>query len=802
MKKIYCLRQVIAALLITGSSVLSPAQAQKTQEQVDAAIADYADRFSPERAYLHYDKHAYSPGETIWFKAYVMNEVLPAIDTKTFYTDFLDDKGNLLQRTVSPMVEAVTNGQFEIPIDYKGEYIFVRAYTRWMLNFDSAFLYTKQIKILGTQTNSTPKQPAVPTIHFFPEGGDAIAGVPNKIVFKANDQWGRPVKVKGTITDAQGKVVDSLRTLHNGMGFFMLIPSEGATYTANWKDEKNVGHTTKLPPIKSSGVSLQVSIAGTTRRFQVNYTPDIARNNDSLHIIGTMFQHEVFRVSKTTAGNEIKGSVPTQSLPTGIVTFTVFDKNWRPLAERITFINNEDAIFTPSFEVQHWGLNKRARNEIKISLPDSIIGSLSVSVTDEAIGRDSTQNIISHLLLTSELRGEVYNPASYFTANTDEMAQKLDLVMLSHGWRRFKWDEVLSGTTPKPLYGKDTAYMTLSGTVYGAIPGQIPAGATVALMVKQKKGEGQLLLVPIQGNGTFNERNTILFDTAQIFYQFQNKDMKNASLQFMTDRLQPPTVRKTVGRFGFAVLADTVGNYRQWLLANEANDIAEKNKIKTLENVIVKSKTKSQVQILDEKYTHGFFSGGDGYQFDLVNDPYAKSALDIFTYLQGKVAGLQINGSGANTTLTWRQGSPALYLDEIQSDVQMISSIPVQDVAYIKVFRPPFMGGFNGGGGAIAIYTRRGGDVQNTPGRGLANNKVEGYTEIREFYSPNYASFSPDHEQRDLRTTLYWNPNIEINANKPVVLTFYNNDVTKAFRVTIEGMSRDGKLAHFEEIME
>lgn len=801
MKKIPQLLQAAFFLVIITIVTDNPVQAQRTQQQVDAAIADFANKYSPERAYLHFDKNSYSPGETIWFKAYVMNEVMPAVESKNFYTDFLDDKGNLLKHTTSPMVEAVTNGQFDIPVEYKGSYIQVRAYTRWMLNFDSAFLFTRQIRILGN-VSTAAKQPPAASIQFFPEGGDAIVGILNKIVFKANDQWGKPVKVKGTITDPAGKVVDSLRTQHDGMGFFMLIPKEGVTYTANWKDEKEVGHTTKLPAAKSSGATIQVAIAGTVRRFQINYTPDIAAANDTIHVIGTMFQHEVFRVAKATSGPEAKGSVPTESLPTGLLTFTVFDKSWKPIAERITFINNEEAVFKPVFEVQHWGLNKRARNEIKISLPDSLIGSLSVSVTDQTIGHDTAQNIISHLLLSSELKGNVYNPAYYFTANTDEMAQKLDLVMLTNGWRRFKWDEVLAGKTPKPLFAKDTSYMTLSGTVYGAIPGQISPGASVVLMLKQKNTEGQVVLVPIDANGTFNDKATVIFDTAQIYYQFQSKELKKATLQFMVDRLQPPTVRSTVGRFGFPMLADTVGNYRQWLLANEANDIAAKNRIKVLENVIVKSKTKSPLQQMDEKYASGLFSGGDGYQFDLVNDPFAKGAIDIFTYLQGKVAGLQISGSGANTSLSWRGGAPALYLDEITSDVSMVSSIAVQDVAYIKVFRPPFFGGFNGGNGAIAIYTRRGNDVKNEPGKGLANNKVEGYSAIKEFYSPNYATFTPDNEQADLRTTLYWNANIEMTSAKPTVLTFYNNDVTKSFRVIIEGMTRDGKLAHIEEIME
>jgi len=228
---------------------------------------------------------------------------------------------------------------------------------------------------------------------------------------------------------------------------------------------------------------------------------------------------------------------------------------------------------------------------------------------------------------------------------------------------------------------------------------------------------------------------------------------------------------------------------------------------KVLEEVIVKSKTKSPVQILDEKYASGLFSGGDGYQFDLVHDPFASSAQSIFTYLQGKVPGLQITvggGPGGAASLNWRGGAPQLYLDEMQSDPSFLSGLNVNDVAYVKVFRPPFFGGAGGGAnGAIAIYTRRGTDVKMDPGKGLANNTVYGYTPIRQFYSPNYGTFDKRNEEKDFRTTLYWNPNVNIVPNKrQVTLTFYNNDVSDFFRVVIEGMSTDGRLLHFEQIME
>jgi hypothetical protein len=124
-------------------------------------------------------------------------------------------------------------------------------------------------------------------------------------------------------------------------------------------------------------------------------------------------------------------------------------------------------------------------------------------------------------------------------------------------------------------------------------------------------------------------------------------------------------------------------------------------------------------------------------------------------------------------------------------------------VALVKVFRPPFMGGFNGANGAIAIYTRKGGDIKSEPGKGLPSSKVFGYSPIKEFYSPNYASFSQRNEQRDIRTTLYWNPGVVTTPqNNKAVVIFYNNDVSSAFRVIIEGMTADGKLAHIEQIME
>jgi hypothetical protein len=804
MKKILSMRKVIIVVCCFIFSCIY-ARAQN----IDSTITIYANRYAQERTYLHYDKSTYAPGETIWFKAYIMQGIFPADESKTFYTDWTDDKGNLLSHNVSPVVDANTNGQFDIPANYNGQYIHVKAYTKWMLNFDSAFLYNKDIRILNKNTGSSTKITIVPAIEFFPEGGDIVADVVNKIAFKANDQWGRPVKIKGVIQNSQGAKIDSLHIIHDGMGYFFLTPKPGENFTAIWsvrtpseKDEKGKEYSTALPAIKPDGVSMQVYLYGNKRNFIVSAAPDAAAKLRIIHLIGTMNQVEVFKVTKDIITGTIKGIIPTADLPTGILTITVFDDHWNPLTERITYVNNEDYLFHPEMVVQHWGLNKRARNEIQISVPDSIVANLSVSVTDADIDADSSSTIISHFLLSSEIKGQIYNPSYYFSNTSDSISQQLDLVMLTHGWRRFAWQEVVKGKLPKIIFPKDTAFLTLSGKIYGATPSQLRAAANIVLIMKQKNTEGKLLIVPVEPNGTFNEPSVLLFDTAHIYYRL-SKGLTDASVQFMEGRLAPS--RNNIAATGIFnnQLGDTSGSYRHFRLSDELMRMLQQYEGKTLENVTVKAKAKSPLEIMDQKYSSGLFAGGDSYQFDLVNDVFATSSRSIFDYLQGKVAGLQISTNGGTPSLQWRGGAPQLFVDEVATDAELVSSISVSDIAYIKVFRPPFFGGGTSGNGAIAIYTRRGDDAKTTPGKGLANNTINGYTIIRQFYSPNYSSFNAANDKKDLRTTLYWNPQVNTTPQKSqVTLVFYNNDISRAFRVVIEGMTKDGRLAHLEQIME
>jgi hypothetical protein len=791
-------------LLFSFTCLLLISTSKSFSQNIDSTIEKYANDYSEPKIYLHYDKSSYAPGETIWYAAYLLNGITPADDCRTLYVDWTDDKGKLLEHNIIPVVYATAAGQYDIPAQYSGRFLHVRVYTRWMLNFDSSFLYNKDIRVISQNSQNATKSSIIPSIQFFPEGGDAVMGVLNKIAFKANDQWGRPVKVKGVVVDNKGTNMDSLHLIHDGMGYFFILPKPGETFKAKWTDEKGTSHTTALPGIEQKGIALQITLAGDKRNFSVSATPGAATEFGMIHMLGTMNQHEVFKFSKDITLGDIKGVIPTSELPSGILTITVFDSDWQPLAERITYVNNGDYTFNAEMSVQHWGLNKRARNEVQITVPDSLPASFSVAVTDADIDTDSSDNIISHLMLTGDLKGQVYNPAWYFANNSDSLAQQLDLVMLTHGWRRFNWTNVIAGKFPKIVYPKDSTYMTLSGIIYGALPSQIRGAGNIILLLKPAKQKNQVVSVPINSDGTFADPQTVLFDSTRIYYQFpKGSGLSDASVRFMQNRLSAfPFNMPATGRY-FDQVADTAGNYRHAMLADSIQKLLSFYKGKVLPTVTIQPKTKTVLEKMDEEYTSGVFSGGDGYQFNVLNDPSVLGLPNILTYLQGKVPGLQINSTGTNPTILWRGSSPLLYLDETPVDINTLTSISVANIAYVKVMRPPFMGSVNGGDGAILIYTKRGSDESGGSGGGLANNIVNGYTSMRQFYAPNYSMITEDNDKRDIRTTLYWNPRIiTTKENNNATFTFYNNDVTNSFRVVIEGMSNDGRLVHIENLME
>ena len=773
-------------------------------QRIDTTLTAYATNYQPERMYVQFDKPAYATGETVWFKAYLMAGILPSDISKNCYTDFYDAAGNLLAHSVFPIVQSSAAGEFIIPDSLIGSAIHMKAYTTWMLNWDTAFLFEKNIQLAQkTPPKNLVKINVTPSLQFFPEGGDAVENLPSRIAFLASDQYGRPVKIKGFVTNQAGAVTDTLKPEHDGMGSVLITYAKGETYTAKWTDEQNVAHQTALPAANSSGATIEIGYATGKKTFIIRRSDDAPDNLKQMHIVATMHQQLVYMANANlTQTASIGGAIPTGELATGILQVTLFGNDWKPVAERVCFVNNNDAVVTPEVGFTELGLGKRKKNTIDISMPDSVVGNLSLSITDKGIGTDSSSSIISQLLLTGDLKGAVYKPQYYFSDNSNGVARHLDLVMLTHGWRRFNWQAIVQGEMPQIKYPADKDYLTFSGKVYGANSTQLRSAGGMFALIEAKDSTRQPVSVSVKPDGTFADPNIVLFDSTKIYYQFTNRAFADmVEVRFMNSVI--PAQKHIVLDKSKMVSLDTSGNARLRFLANQSARLNEMLKGTTLAGVTVTTKAKSPLQKLDEKYASGLFQGSDAYQFDLTNDPVSNAYQSIFTYLQGKVAGLQITGSGSNINMSWRGGSPSVYLNEMQADINLLSSTPVTDIAYVKVFRPPFMGGFNGSNGAIAVYTKKGGDQPVEKGKGMPSKMVIGYTAVKEFYSPDYGAIDPRNEAEDVRSTLYWNPMIlTTTENHKLKFSFYNNDVTDAFRVVLEGMSTDGRLVHIEKVIE
>ncbi len=791
----------IIALSVFFSSAITTLHAQR----IDSLLNILDENYPQEKIHLHMDKQNYNPGETLWFKAYVVADNLPTALSKTCYAELIDEKGTLLERKIMPVLESGAASSFNLPDTLHSNKLFIRAYTSWMLNFDSALFYTQPVHIIPLK--STIKKVAVTpsyTLTLFPEGGDLVESVTSLVAFKATDQEGTPVAVTGNIVDSKGKVVTTFTSVHDGMGYFSLSSVAGEKYKAVWKDKKGTQHQTPVPDAKKDGLTLSTIYAGSRIQYTLTRPAAEGASASQYFVIAQMQQRLVYSAKiNLTKTNTVTAPIVTDSMPSGILQLTIFNALQQPVAERIVFINNNNYYFNTDLHAVEKNLAKRGRNVLQIDVGNSLLTNLSIAVTDEGINPVSNDEstIFTQLLLSSDLKGYVFNPAYYFSSDEDSVKQHLDLVMMTNGWRRFKWENVLAEKWPV-ITITPADYIAIKGKVLGLTKLQL-SNKDLTGILKTKSGSPQFLNIPIAKDGQFKLNKLYFFDTAKLYYQFNNDKDKTltgaASFAFENSfvRYPSPSLNLLSDLYSPAK-TDSIILLKSASLARLQREQRERNKIQTLSTVVVRTKQKSLKEKLDAEYTSGMFSGGDAYTFTTEDDPFAKSALNILTYLQGKVAGLQISTTGEGGA-TWRGSPTSFFLNEMNTDVSQLQNINMNDVAMIKIFRPPFFGAMGGGaGGAIAVYTKKGAAL-NSNFKGLDFTNIMGYSVIKQFYSPNYETEN-DPTVGDYRTTLYWNSFLLIDKNnRRITIPFFNSDNCKKYRVIIEGINELGQLTREEK---
>lgn len=769
-------------------------------------LNSYNNSYPEEKVHVHFDKPFYSPGETIWFKAYLMAQGFPSLISTNFHAELIDNKGMVISKKVYPVYEATAAGNFELPAATKESGFVFRAYTTWMLNFDTAFLFTKPITLTNPSPVKAVAAKAATQLRFFPEGGDLVEELESVLAFKATRNE-VPVAVSGLIKDGSGKTITTFKSAHDGMGNILLAPLSKASYYAEWKDESGQLQKTPLPAAKAVGSLLQVKQSPGYVAFVVKRSDNVATAQKKVHLVAQIQQQLVYRavinLEKTAVTS---GVISTDSLTTGIMQLTLFDQDWKPLAERIVFLNKEDYEFEANINPYAKKLGKRGKNIIEVEVPDTFKTNLSIAITDGQIAAGD-ETIVSRFLLSSDLRGYIHNASYYFSNTSDSVQQHLDLLMLTNGWRRYNWEALAAGRLPQITTPADN-FLHIKGKIQGAAASELAMAPQLNLIIQAKDSSKRMEFATVSKTGEFTTGPLVFYDTINVFYQFNNSERLNrtATVSFGPAVLPPPSIGLDPALIAQQAATRAV-TQRALFFAQKREEVLPQlnRRTKTLEEVVVQSKVKTRTEELEKKYVSGLFQSGNSRSFNLIDDPFAASAVNIFNYLQGKVAGLQINGSGTNYTVSRRGSATTLFLDEMPVQADLLAGILMSDIAFIKVIDPPFIGAAGGGaGGAIAIYTKRGGDApKSSASKGLAKGQVIGYAALKEFYSPDYARAAPTDDIEDVRSTLYWNPYILTDkTTRRVKVEFYNNDVSTSLRVVLEGMNEAGKLTRVEKLIQ
>lgn len=807
-------RKLFACIVLINAAAV---KAQMPEEIMEKWV-----KVSPiEKIYLCFDRENYVAGETAFFQAYLSSDWQPDTSSTSIYVELLTDKNEVEEKRVFPVLIGTATGQLELPESLKTGYYIIRAFTATMMNHSPDFVYTKKLFVYGkTETKRTVVQPSPFTrLDFFPEGGNLLNNFNSTIAFKATDENGLPVSVSGKIRNSKGIEISSFSTYHDGMGMFDLKPEPGEKYFAHLS-----GSDTQyvLPPANEKGVTLSMLQQPDGYFFEVQQQTDDPAFVVA-YMVGQMQHHVVFKKYFVASKSVLEGSINTKNLNSGILQVTFFNSSGMPLAERLCFVNNGEYLLPATLQTDTLDFSVKAKNRFSLLLNDTVQGNITISVTD-ADYLHSTQrdeNIYTSLLLTSDIKGYVHNPSWYFMAVKDSAEAGLDLLMMTNGWRRFRWTE-LTSQSKKSI--SDKSYITLSGRIFLKGTKKPFADKQVLLMITGLAGskERAATLLSTDNEGRFMEDSLLFFDRCRLlFIDIRGKKSQYIDVLLDGDSLNRTFLLPPVDIIPGVVLKD-ISNEKKWQMDIDA--IMKANGI-LLEGVTVKARKKTAVEQLDDNYTSGMFSGTAFAQriIDLVNTDEAMVQENIFEYLKSRVPGIQVvdpvytSGQPAldprfdtdKYRVFYRQmpsvssmGSQpmTLYLDEIETDANIIATLMASEIALIKVYSSFAAASGGGAGGALAIYTKKGEDRRDVKSMSNLQN-YNGYSVIKEFYAPDYKEIQPA-DKPDNRITIDWRPSIFVNSINPrIPFSFYNNDRTKSFKVVVEGMTTSGKLIWLEKII-
>ncbi len=786
-KAIILVTLILLQLPCTGQEGASHAR------DAEVKLNDYASFVSPQKIYIHQNKNNYSAGDILWFKTYLLDGTnhLPDTASTNVYIDLIGSNGTLMGRRILLAENGVAEGDFNLARNLPDGNYRMRAYTDWMRNFGEEYYYSSYFYIENRRYADIIPRAEVRAnrrfnrnfddleetgnIVFFPEGGRMVEGVSGRVAFRAFDGLGNPMHTAGEVVCANSGVVARIETGRAGTGSFEMTPAAGTTYTARISFGNGRPQNFELPEALSEGVALRIDQDDNYLLVNLNstYPQDHPLYSDEVVVIGHT-RGKAFFTSLTALENGEAGiTIPRDDFPTGIAHFTVFTPGMTPLAERLVFVNHDDAlVFYP--EVSRQDVGDREYYVLGFDVTDKdgnpVEGNFSLSVVHTREGMQEMQrNILSEILINSDLPG-IKGPSYRYLDPELGLEEALDVLMMTNGWRRFTWEDLLTGELP------DIEHFPSSTLAI--------AGRAIDLA-----GDRRLPNFPVRmemmgkDNGVF-ETNTdnygrFVFDDL-VFHD-------DVRIRLATDRLvsnRPPRLELETGRL---TGLDYVAN------------------VFSLQQKITQRGS-------DWERTAGAGSSPYSEMPDDASAPQQYGVPDQTVYIEReskqpnmydilvtRVRGLNHNLQFRGPTSLTLSNQPLFMLDGTEIGQSAFLNLDPRYVQRLEVFSGPRASvfGVRGAAGAILAYTRRAGDMDDLVT--VDEYLIQGYHSPREFYADLVSYTRSEDESRLMERSVYWEPNL-ITDEKGRVTTAVpvsGNPGTLTFIIEGTGLDHGFGYGHF-----
>jgi hypothetical protein len=780
-----------------------------SQNKAEEAIKKFEENFPQEKIHLLMSKKNYVAGENLWFTSFVFDGYSPSTISTNVFVELYDQNKKQISKKIYPLINGKGSGSISLPADLKEDVYYIRAYTTWMGNFSDDFNEIMPITIYNpSSSEKLVKNTSAPwSAAVFPESGTFIDGINTKFAVRLQSKGETPTNWNGFITETQNpqtKLV-TFKGFDQNTGSFSFTPIGGKKYQLTVEDDKGIKQTVNLPEVASSGINLQVQSQSDAVNFV--FKGKNIDQNAKYKILGTINNQMVYKANVSQISDKVY-TIPTSQLVNGILNLTVFDESENIVAQRLCFVQPQVLkLKQPSLKGTSLSLKPRDSNSFNID-NDSSMSSYLVSVTDnESENPENENSLPSTLWLTGDLTSKIYYPAQYFSKNRNTDA--LDALLISEKWSRFNWQTIMSGNFPVIKY-KPESYLSYKGKATKL--GKPASEEEINLIFKMPDQGIKYNLIKTDKEGMFTLSGLVFEDSMAFSYQLNHEKANKNSVQvyfqpafsFLPFRSNLPSSNYTLVQRNST---DKIPLEIERAVANKSSQTGLREKETLIEEVKVKAQKKDLTKKLNNELSSPLFRSGNETVFDLVNENQsAQGSQNILQYLQGRVAGLQIQMQGGSYTATNRGGAMEFFLDEMRVDASQISNIPVSNIAMVKVIKGNFAGSFGGGNGAVAIYTRRGGNtgsvaIDTTLPSNLKEVKLNGYDKEIPFNNGIYDEEGAKSIPQDKRSILYWNPYLESKSGEPTIVQWYNNDDAKNFRVMIIGFDENNDLLYYNDIL-